>query len=49
MVRFRNSRSALEVEDFGPLNVAIDSHGNNLYLEVREKSKAILKEILSSI
>ena len=27
----------LEVEDFGPLTVAIDAHGNNLFEDVREK------------
>jgi fumarate hydratase subunit beta len=27
----------LEVEDFGPLTVAIDSHGNNLFEEVKNK------------
>lgn len=27
----------LEVKDFGPLVVAMDSHGNNLYEEIREK------------
>ncbi|RLI17828.1 fumarate hydratase [Candidatus Bathyarchaeota archaeon] len=26
-----------EVEDFGPLAVAIDSHGNNLFLDVQKK------------
>ena len=39
----------LEVKDFGPLNVAIDCHGNNLYLEVKERSKVNLKSILNSI
>jgi len=27
----------LEVEDFGPLTVAIDAHGNNLFEDIREK------------
>jgi len=27
----------LEVEDFGPLTVAIDAHGNNLFGEVQKK------------
>lgn len=27
----------LEVEEFGPLTVAIDSHGNNLFADVKEK------------
>jgi len=39
----------LEVEEFGPMNVAIDSHGNNLYLGILEKSKVKLDEILSKI
>jgi fumarate hydratase subunit beta len=29
----------LEVEEFGPLTVAIDSHGNNLFEEVKKKVK----------
>jgi len=28
-----------EVEEFGPLTIAIDSHGNNLYEEVRKKTE----------
>jgi len=28
-----------EVEDFGPLTVAIDSHGNNLFEEVKKKAE----------
>jgi len=27
----------LEVEDFGPLMIAIDTHGNNLFLDVKKK------------
>jgi len=27
----------LDVEEFGPLTVAIDSHGNNLFMEVQKK------------
>lgn len=30
----------LEVKDFGPLVVAMDSHGNNLYEEVKKNIKA---------
>jgi fumarate hydratase subunit beta len=30
----------LEIKDFGPLVVAMDSHGNNLYEEVRKKIKS---------
>jgi len=29
----------LEVKDFGPLTVAIDSHGNNLYADVMRKAE----------
>jgi len=28
-----------EVEEFGPLTIAIDSHGNNLYEEVKKKTE----------
>jgi len=28
-----------EVEEFGPLTIAIDSHGNNVYEEVRKKTE----------
>jgi tartrate/fumarate subfamily iron-sulfur-dependent hydro-lyase beta chain len=28
-----------EVEEFGPLTIAIDSHGNNLYEEVSKKAE----------
>jgi fumarate hydratase subunit beta len=27
----------MEVEEFGPLIVAIDSHGNNLFAEIQKK------------
>ena len=33
------------VKDFGPLTVAMDSHGNNLYSEVNAKAKDKLPEI----
>ena len=33
----------LEVKDFGPLVVAMDSHGNNLYEEVKKKYKVLKK------
>ncbi|MGB9854355.1 MAG: FumA C-terminus/TtdB family hydratase beta subunit [Candidatus Bathyarchaeales archaeon] len=29
----------LEVEDFGPLTVAIDSHGRNLFMEIAQKAE----------
>ena len=35
----------LEVEDFGPLTVAIDSHGNNLYEEVRKRVEENLPRV----
>ncbi|RLF65197.1 MAG: fumarate hydratase [Thermoplasmata archaeon] len=35
-----------EVEKFGPLVVAIDSHGNNLTEEIKMKAEENLKEIL---
>jgi len=34
------------VEDFGPLVVAIDSHGNNLYNEVRVRARRIMDNLL---
>lgn len=39
----------LEVDKFGPLVVAIDSHGNNIYEDVMSKAKKKLEEILASI
>jgi L(+)-tartrate dehydratase beta subunit len=33
------------VKDFGPLTVAMDSHGRHLYLEVKEEAKRRLPEI----
>ncbi len=41
----------LEVEEFGPLTVAIDSHGNNLFLDIRrevEKRKQKIYEKLAA-
>jgi fumarate hydratase subunit beta len=39
----------LEVEDFGPLTVAIDAHGNNLFEDVQneaeEKRQKIYKKL----
>ena len=34
------------VEDFGPLVVAIDSHGNNLYNEVQVRARRIMDNLL---
>ncbi|MGZ4384919.1 MAG: FumA C-terminus/TtdB family hydratase beta subunit [Gaiellaceae bacterium] len=33
------------VRDFGPLTVAIDSHGNSVYHDVQERARARLEEI----
>ena len=38
-----------EVEDFGPLTIAIDSHGNNLYEEVSKKAEEIRKKIYEKL
>jgi len=35
----------LNVEDFGPLTIAIDSHGNNLYEEIQRKTEANKQKI----
>jgi len=35
----------LEVEEFGPLTVAIDAHGNSLYERVEEETRSRLSEI----
>ncbi len=39
----------LEVEDFGPLTVAIDAHGNSLYGKVGEQVEEKVKEIKRSL
>ena len=39
----------VEVENFGPMMVAIDSHGNNLYTEVLEKAKKRAEEIKAEL
>ncbi|MEM3579312.1 MAG: FumA C-terminus/TtdB family hydratase beta subunit [Candidatus Bathyarchaeia archaeon] len=38
-----------EVEDFGPLTVAIDSHGNNLFLDVAKKVEENRKKIYQKL
>jgi len=38
-----------EVENFGPLIVAIDSHGNNLYSEIMKNVRSNLNVVLSSL
>ncbi len=37
------------VRDFGPLFVTIDSHGNNLYFEIKDRVKAQLPAIYAEI
>ncbi|MEM1587258.1 MAG: FumA C-terminus/TtdB family hydratase beta subunit [Candidatus Bathyarchaeia archaeon] len=38
-----------EVENFGPLTVAIDSHGNNLFMEVSKKVEESKRKIYKEI
>ncbi|MEM2104118.1 MAG: FumA C-terminus/TtdB family hydratase beta subunit [Candidatus Bathyarchaeia archaeon] len=38
-----------EVENFGPLTVAIDSHGNNLYMDVAKNVEESKKEIYQKL
>ena len=35
-----------KVEDFGPLSIAIDSHGNNVYDDVKKKAEEQRLKIL---
>lgn len=37
------------VKDFGPLTVAMDSHGKNLYFDVRDEAQRRLPEIYSNL
>ncbi|MCW4052994.1 MAG: FumA C-terminus/TtdB family hydratase beta subunit [Candidatus Bathyarchaeota archaeon] len=39
----------LEAEEFGPLTVAIDSHGNNLFADVKEKTEKNRREIYNKL
>jgi len=39
----------LEVEEFGPLTVAIDSHGNNLFEEVRKRVESNKQNIYQTL
>jgi len=39
----------LDVEEFGPLTVAIDSHGNNLFTEVQKKVEENKQEIYQKL
>ncbi|MEM3627571.1 MAG: FumA C-terminus/TtdB family hydratase beta subunit [Candidatus Bathyarchaeia archaeon] len=38
-----------EVEDFGPLAIAIDSHGNNLFMDVQRKVEENKKKIYQKL
>jgi fumarate hydratase subunit beta len=38
-----------EVEEFGPLTIAIDSHGNNLFEEVKKKTEENLTKIYEKL
>ncbi len=38
-----------ETEDFGPLTVAIDSHGNNLFEDVKKKTEESRKAIYEKL
>ena len=37
------------VKDFGPLTVAIDSHGNSLYHDVQQQAKTKLEELYAKL
>ncbi len=37
-----------EVEDFGPMTVAIDAHGSNLFEEIKNKAEEIRPKIINS-
>ncbi len=39
----------VEVENFGPTMVAIDSHGNNLFTDVLNKAKKVAEEVKAQI
>jgi fumarate hydratase subunit beta len=39
----------LEVEDFGPLTVAIDAHGNNLFEDVRKSVEEIKQKVYEKL
>lgn len=39
----------LETHEFGPLTVAIDSHGNNLFKEVKDKTEQNLQKIYAGL
>ncbi len=37
------------VKDFGPLTVAMDSHGNNLYFRVKEEARRRLPDLYRTL
>jgi L(+)-tartrate dehydratase beta subunit len=37
------------VKNFGPLTVAIDSHGNSLYQDVQEQAKKKLEDLYARL
>jgi fumarate hydratase subunit beta len=39
----------LQVEDFGPLTIAIDAHGNNLYETIQTKAESLKHEIFRKL
>jgi tartrate dehydratase beta subunit/fumarate hydratase class I family protein len=39
----------VEVENFGPTMVAIDSHGRNLFMEVMKRAESRRKEIFEEL
>jgi len=39
----------LEVEDFGPLTVAIDAHGNNLFEDVRKSVEETKQKVYEKL
>ncbi len=39
----------LRVEDLGPLTVAIDAHGNNGFLQLEERARARLPELMETL
>src|SRR5213082_2740905 len=38
-----------QIEDFGPLTVGIDAHGNSLYRDVQTRAKAKLEELYARL
>jgi len=39
----------LEVEEFGPLTIAIDSYGNNLFMDVQKKVEENRQKIYAKL